>query len=232
MNVTSMYVELLVIGLGGLVWLGLLISWGYNQNWIMNLSLDLKSYGAVIIPFVLSAAYVFGILIDKASKFIMEVLGKPIREEISELFKELNSEIPKEGNREIAEEGKSEIPNECFKESRQPGDSKYEEIIVGSESAATVLNYMRSKIRILRGYCFNWLLLGISGFGYLRSMNSHDDLSGKVLFAGIALALITFMLYFYNEKLCDERIERFSQAVEKAAEKSLSSTARGAKSQP
>jgi hypothetical protein len=165
-----MYVELLVIGLGSLVWIGLFISWGYSENWIIRLSLDFKNFGAIILPFVFSAAYVGGILIDKASKAAMD-LNKAKKNDL------------------------------------------HEETIVGSESAATVLNYMRSKIRIMRGYLFNWPLLGLSGAGYLYCRKGHLWPAVAVLLAGIGLALITLALYFYNDGLYKERIIRFCRAI-------------------
>jgi hypothetical protein len=182
MSVTAMYVELLVVGLGGLIWATLFISWGYSDKWMSQLScIDLKNYAAIILPFVLSAAYVLGILIDKASKGIIEFY---------KLFTGSDTQ-------------------------------KYDEIIVGSESATTVLNYMRSKIRIMRGYIFNWLLIGISGYIYLKSKGNYENLSYTLLYAGIALALITLVLYSYNEFLCNKRIEKFSLAVKNASRQKM-----------
>jgi hypothetical protein len=176
MSVTAMYVELLVVGLGGLTWTALFISWGYNYDPISILSsLNFKNNAAVIIPFVLSTAYVLGILIDKTSKGIME----------------------------------------GFKTETNKDSKNYEEIIVESESATTVLNYMRSKIRIMRGYIFNWPLIGISAAGYLYCKPKYRFLSGEVFLTGIILAGVTLGLYIYNQRLCNKRIERFCAALKK-----------------
>ena len=71
---------------------------------------------------------------------------------------------------------------------------------------------MRSKIRIMRGYIFNWLLIGISGGGYLCG-TIHKDLSDSVFWVSIALAAITLLLYIYNEILCSKRIGNFCEAI-------------------
>lgn len=174
MSVTAMYVELLVVGLGGLIWATLFISWWFSDKWIGIVpSLNLENYTAVIIPFLFSAAYVLGILIDKASKGIME----------------------------------------GFKTEMNEDTKKYEAIIVESESATTSLNYMQSKIRIMRGYIFNWLLIGSLGWIYLKSTTHYKHLSWKVLLAGIVLAAITLGLYKYNECLCKKRVEQFCVAL-------------------
>ena len=182
MSVTAMYVELLVIGLGGLIWTTLFIFCGHNDELrIMLSSVDFKNSTAVIIPFILSAAYVLGILIDKASKGIIDLFKK--------LFKIL------------------------FKKILKINDSQYEEIIIGSDSATTVLNYMRSKVRIMRGYILNWLLIGIAAAEYLKRLDDYRHLSSKVFDVSIALAVITLMLYIYNEILCNKRIKKLCNAL-------------------
>ncbi len=73
MNTTDLFVELIIIGIGGAIWLCLLIFGMFGYDWV---PLDETLALAALIPF-LSVAYVLGIIIDRVADAIFERLWVP-----------------------------------------------------------------------------------------------------------------------------------------------------------
>ena len=65
MSTTSLFVEILIIGLQALVWVGLLICAKWNFSTIVEILEDYKEFSALFTTFLLSIAYVLGIFIDR-----------------------------------------------------------------------------------------------------------------------------------------------------------------------
>ncbi len=73
MSTTDLFVELIIIGIGGAIWLCLLIFGAFGYDWV---PLDETFALTALIPF-LSVAYVLGIIIDRVADAIFERLWVP-----------------------------------------------------------------------------------------------------------------------------------------------------------
>ena len=73
MNTTDLFVELIIIGIGGAIWMCLLIFGMFGYDWV---PLDETLALAALIPF-LSVAYVLGIVIDRVADTVFEKVWYP-----------------------------------------------------------------------------------------------------------------------------------------------------------
>lgn len=80
MNTTNLFVELLVIGVGALIWVSLLILSIFGLDWI-NFNNAPQLWAGLAIP-MLSVVYVLGILSDRASDYLFDKLwGSALHDE-------------------------------------------------------------------------------------------------------------------------------------------------------
>ena len=77
MNMTDLFVELIVAGSGVAVWIFLLLSTVFDLDWA-NLLPDQASSFLLLIP-SLSVVYVFGIVLDRVADHLFAVWDKPLR---------------------------------------------------------------------------------------------------------------------------------------------------------
>lgn len=73
MSTTDLFVEIIVIGVGAMIWMGLLVMSIFGYSWLP--SSQLFSI-ASLLP-ILAITYVFGIVIDRASDALFDKLWKP-----------------------------------------------------------------------------------------------------------------------------------------------------------
>ena len=67
MATTALFVEILIIGLEALVWLGLLVDIGWDVRSCFETLENYKEYSALITTLLFVSAYVIGIFIDRAA---------------------------------------------------------------------------------------------------------------------------------------------------------------------
>jgi len=72
MSTTSLFVEILIIGLQALIWLVLLVGVGWDLDSSLNLLKELKEYAALVTILLIATAYVLGIFVDRAADSFYE----------------------------------------------------------------------------------------------------------------------------------------------------------------
>lgn len=133
MSVTLILVEILAIGLQTLLSLSLIVINYYHIN-LVNLLTIKDSNLTILIPFIISASYSLGVIIDRISDTILGYL-----------FNEILNAYGK-----------------TIKDSDHKADKLRVMYHVGS--LETFLDYQRSRIRIARSTGFNALLFSIATF--------------------------------------------------------------------
>jgi uncharacterized membrane protein YciS (DUF1049 family) len=141
MNVTALFVELLVVGIGTATWLALFLAAILNYKFDTMILTDNK----VLIGTLIAIVYVLGIVMDRLIrgifKYTVEALAKWI------VFKDKINHI-----KNIA----PDINTENL-------DMEFEKVIRShSQPLASKIDYNRSRFRICRAWVFHFILIGIS----------------------------------------------------------------------
>ena len=74
MSTTSLFVEILIIGIEALVWLGLFLSLVWNPGPYLDIFKHYKDYAALFTTLLLALAYVIGIIIDRLADSFYKIL--------------------------------------------------------------------------------------------------------------------------------------------------------------
>jgi hypothetical protein len=132
MKTTELFVELVVVGFGALLWIPLTLLSIFGYSWIPSGVWDISLTQALaiiaIVP-VLVITYVFGILIDRLGDLVFDPFDAKIRQEYF----------------------------------TEPEHQRARTIIyVQSESLSTWFHYVRSRLRICRGWALNSLFCALS----------------------------------------------------------------------
>jgi hypothetical protein len=67
MSTTSLFVEILIVGIEAFIWLGLLADIGWDLSPCVKILKEWKEYSALITMFLIALAYVLGIFIDRVA---------------------------------------------------------------------------------------------------------------------------------------------------------------------
>lgn len=160
MSTTSVFAELIVVGLGASVWIALLVSRIFGSDWTFNLG---KLFNIANVPTsigLIALVYSIGIVVDEICDFASTPLAKRIRRA----------------------EG---IPSEAKAWKMQA------EVQQGAPEAAKHLQYMRSRLRIVRAAVPNSLLSIVFLELYvLQSELSQDSWRVSMIWGGGAVFLI------------------------------------------
>jgi hypothetical protein len=84
MSTTSLFVEILVIGVQASVWLALMLSTGADMKPVLKFLTDYKEYAALITTVLLSMVYALGIIIDRLADSVWSHSFHSGRERFSE----------------------------------------------------------------------------------------------------------------------------------------------------
>ncbi len=200
MSTTTLFIELLIIGLGVCVWLVLLVSSLIGVNWLDRLiNSGIKEYAGLVTAFVFAIAYMMGIVVDKFAKWIIEESG------LCKWLRNWEDQLNRIWQKKNATNG-----NKFLK--------KYADIIVDKGDPMSDLLYGRSKVRILRASIINMPFITISGIIFLF-VNSKGQLWWLIAIVGSAFTLLIIYLYFYNDWLYQRRLQSFHNALKEANEK-------------
>jgi hypothetical protein len=132
MNTTTLFAEILIIGIQSLIWVAMIILSIFGYNWINPLKPDLKDWISIVAIFLLSTGYTIGIIVDRVAYLFFEML-KPYKFLLKFRFVKNWAE-----NATI-----NQIMNVYIKE----------------KSALTLIQYIRSKLRIIRATTINIILI-------------------------------------------------------------------------
>ena len=67
MSTTALFVEILIIGLEAIVWIGLSLSLVWDPRLFLNMLMEYKAYSPLLTIFLMAFAYVIGIFIDRVA---------------------------------------------------------------------------------------------------------------------------------------------------------------------
>jgi hypothetical protein len=75
MSTTTVFVEILIIGLEAMVWLGMALGIHWDTGLMMDFYKRNQSWSALLTPLMLALVYIAGIIVDRAA----DSLYKPLR---------------------------------------------------------------------------------------------------------------------------------------------------------
>jgi hypothetical protein len=142
MNVTALFAELLIVGIGTATWLALFLAAILNYDFKTTILTDNKA----LIGTLIAVVYVLGIVMDR---LIRDLFVSTLEARAS---KRVFSKEKVEGIKKIAhkiDEGNLPMELERFIRSR-------------SQPLAGKIDYNRSRFRICRGWVLHFFLIGIS----------------------------------------------------------------------
>jgi len=89
MSTTSIFVEILIVGIEALIWIGLLLCTKWNLCRGLEILTEYKEYSALITTFLLALAYVIGIFIDRVADSFYRIFrysyDKPLPETVGKM---------------------------------------------------------------------------------------------------------------------------------------------------
>ena len=193
MSTTTLFVELLIIGLQACVWLFMVVYSTIGVNSILIAAEKFGKFPALTTALVFALAYVLGIFFDKLAKWLIEEswIGRCLQSYKDRL----------------------EIRNKYIKR-RDKNPKNYAYIMVRKGQPLTDLLYARSKGRILRASIINIPMITLAAmlcmYTYLTIPPKWIQISLIVTFVdGIVLTLLFSWLYAYNEALHQARLKLF-----------------------
>jgi hypothetical protein len=184
MNVTALVAEILIVGIQGTIWIGLLVASFLNyekMNW-----LNLNGWQPFVITLYLATAYYLGILIDRLSDSALHKFDIVLRRKY---FSTSNQNCPSVSKARLA-------------------------VMFENENVAKFLDYVRSRMRIARSTCVNTGLITISAIVLTISTQYIQQKVNTVLvilFTGLPMSFITIYVWY---RITITYYERLMQAYE------------------
>ena len=161
MNTTDLFVEILVIGVGALIWITLLILGIFGYPVMVEQLLSIPA----LLP-ISALVYVLGIITDRIADVIFDRLF------VNSIRKKFYPDVKQDFN-----------------------DRRI--ILVYSEPLSRLLEYGRSRLRIVRGWTLNFLLILITFNVFVQARVTDNLLRANLLtFGNILLALLTFLSFY------------------------------------
>lgn len=187
MSTTSLFIELLIIGLEVSIWLILFVASITGTTWLLNFAKRYAPYAALVTGVAIGVAYLLGIIVDKFAHYLVG------EDRIDRFIKDANVETGSERTRRYRQ--------------------IYARIIVEKGQPASDVLYGRSKVRILRSSVLNIPLITITGVCFLIA--HYEGLYWWVVavlgtfFTALAVKGYLDTLYLYRR-----RLEHFKQFLE------------------
>lgn len=188
MKTTELFVELIVIGYGTVIWLSFFVMAVFGYSWI-----DLEYIASLqtLVPSLIFA-YVLGILIDRLSDWAFRLWDKKIRTRKVRLLK-------------------NKDPNFDYQRARTIVYDK-------SESLRAWFYYGRSRVRICRGWTLNFLIILISSnFFIFSQFQNRNNIVQISLFTSFIITVLLFSTIFSWYRLTTSEYERLSQEYKKVS---------------
>jgi hypothetical protein len=159
MSTTTVFVELLIIGLQALAWLTLLVGSTFGLGWVSYIASAFEAASVFTTIATIGVAYVVGIVVDEICDSLIEPWARCIRSSVRE-------------------------------EGEPPMWDMQACVFAHSEVATSQLEYMRSRLRILRASIFNAFLNAVFAlvFLWIRAPVSLASRGSLTLFIGIRLS--------------------------------------------
>lgn len=191
MSTTTLFVELLIIGLEVCLWLVMLVSLILGDaSWLGELVNQFKGHPVPATISLLAGAYLFGIVFDKVAHFLigyerLTELLEPERFEWLRTWLEAKKIETKDHPRMI-----------------------HAKLMAKTGEMGGDLLYARSKIRILRASVINIPLITITAALLLRD---HPAQWPVVAILGLIFSGLIMATYLYTQRLYNRRLRRFHE---------------------
>lgn len=185
MTTTHLFVELLVIGFGALVWIALLAAalFGWDLSSLQN-----KTFSVEALFPMLSLAYVFGILTDRVADWIFEFFWD--KGHLHEVY------------------GSSETDKKQYFEDRRT-------LIVDGPELWQFVEYGRSRLRICRGWVINAIGLFVGVIVFLKWGEKAPTLKPLQFWICLfVLALFVFLCWKSWNKLNYKEYKKIQRQAE------------------
>lgn len=195
MTSTTIFAEILVVGLQAAIWLGLLLLLiadfkGGNIEAVLRLMTSFKEWAALITAFMLGLAYALGIIVDRLADSASSLLEKQIYPEKKRREKALE---------ELRKDGFSvELPSSV--------GLRRLRVMSANPEMTKFLEYIRSRMRIARSTSFNLIPLTLVAVLLARHQNYLWLL---ILLAGLVLLAVSI---YVSLRISDSYYARLSEA--------------------
>jgi hypothetical protein len=194
MNTTSLFIELLIVGIQACFWIILLVIsfWGYN--WIYDIRLELNYWINLLTIALLTFCYTFGIIIDRIAVIILNTLD-PIIYSYFMKFTFISSKL------ELSVD-KSEI-----------------EIHNKTNKIPEYIQFYNSRLRVLRGTSINLIFFIISAVVFVSFRNEfifQTKFLIKIIFIiffGFILLLPTISSYLILNLIYTTRLDQIKEVL-------------------
>jgi hypothetical protein len=199
MSTTAIFVEILVIGVQAAVWVTILVLNFFGYDWFVISQSSLEKWTGLLTIFIIAFCYTLGIVVDRvADGFFMIV--RPLV-----LVKPRNLLM------------KFRWVKDRFEKSSQ---DKRMQILIKEDKATECLEYIRSRLRIMRATVLNLVLILISTLLFISNRcvalgcNSTPTLINNTLSIGIPIVLISYIAWAMIQTTYDDRLAQTSNAFE------------------
>jgi hypothetical protein len=196
MSITSAFIEIVVIGVQGLVWVSLLAASVFGFDTIKTIQLALnESPGSLTAIMLLSVIYTLGVLIDRIGDGLF-VLVKP-----REVLLRITS-FQRWADRAHADQ-------------RLP-------VFLNEGKASSILEYIRSRVRILRSSFFNFVMIMLSSALLVHTRLDNMTLTKRfrltifIVLMGAVVLILVFVCWGMLEITYDRRLAQANQTLQEA----------------
>jgi hypothetical protein len=204
MNTTAIFVEILVIGMQAIIWIVLLVLSLVGYDWLSAIPVNLDKWSVFVTILLIAYCYTLGIIVDRLADGLFILTKKFMLVKPRNLLLRINR------------------VRQTFEESAQ--DHRMETL--ASEGGATVfLEYIRSRLRILRATVLNLFLITITSLLFISSRcgslgcASPMALATTILGVGLFLTAIAYVAWAMLQSTYDERLNQIKQLLEAEKQK-------------
>ncbi|MGD2085875.1 MAG: hypothetical protein PVH61_06800 [Candidatus Aminicenantes bacterium] len=174
MSTTAVFIELIISGIQSLIWCFMLLISVFGHKWLFAILPDLKDWSTIVMVILFAIAYTFGVIIDQIALVISLVI-KP-----KDILLKLKS---------------------ASRKSKQFTERDIRAIILSKEGkSSNFLNYIRSRIRIVRSTLINIFMITIASLILLFSRSTDFGIIIKwyyplvIILIGLILIIISLFI--------------------------------------
>lgn len=200
MTTTSLFVEILVIGIQSTIWIFLLAICSINEMYYQNILITIEKYSMFMFLIYVAISYTIGIVFDRLSDALFTAL-KPL---IYDFPNKLLMKIPW-----------------VHKTITKANQDKKIPILLKSQKVVEFLEYIRSRLRIIRASLLNTILFFISFMIYLGNKEKGNNQqiitlsNAKIIVIAIIIILILYVSFVMLQMTYEDRLKQSRDEYEK-----------------
>lgn len=198
MNTTAFFVEILVIGIQSSIWVALMVAALLGYDWFPAAKPFLDSWSGLLTIVIMALCYTLGIVVDRLADAIFTIVSPK-----QLLLKSVRI-------RKMTELMHNDVRM----------------VVLAKEGGVSpFLDYVRSRVRIIRATTLNIILIAIGGLAFIQmrcdslGCASKTNLSFSILGIGVILCVITLFALAMLQITYEKRLEQAGHEIEKGHEK-------------